>query len=128
MKQLISTILLCLVLSIPTICGAGPKYKLDGWDKLLLGGFAAGQLIDGLQTVEAIKNPNYYEKNDLYNQAGKDWVLPIKAAEVGITYFVASRWMPDSLIRKVALIGCNAIVWKYVYDNDSIGIAIKFPY
>ena len=64
MKLIYTTLLLLLVM--PELSHA---YKLDMWDKLLLGTFITGQLLDGLQTIEILNNPNFYEKNDLYNNS-----------------------------------------------------------
>ena len=97
-----------------------PSLKAESWkteDKVLLGTYLVGEVLDGLQTQEVLRNPKYREINPLV-KTDRDIII------VGVVDTVILIWIANHFERSRTkiLIGMNIVKWSIVGRAFSIGI------
>lgn len=117
-KFLITILIPFLVVGITT------KANAEEWktkDKVLLTTYLTGEVIDVLQTHEALCNGRYHELNPLIKN---DTDLKISAIiTTGVIIIIANKFPK---YRTPFLKTVNAIKWSLIINNHAIGVRINF--
>ena len=124
MKNILTSLLLCLVLVIQTSCSV---LSVKGWstcDKALFGTYTTAAVIDLFQTREILNNPKWEELNPAYDAGGVDMVAPL-----AFGYWLGVKWIANKLEGKKRtgfLMTVNVARWSVVNRNDNIEVSLKF--